>query len=302
MLTIIIHTKNSSQTLPAALKSAMFADELLVVDMHSDDDSVKIAKKFSARILTVPDIGFVEPARNFAIESAKGDWIFILDADEEIPEKLKESITAATKGEDAIYRIPRKNMIWGHWMQHTGWWPDFQIRLFKKGLVSWTEEIHGQPIMKQDELFFPLTSDIAIIHYNYPSVESYIDRLNRYTSITAAQADLNTSKIKTSAEFYSIFSEESIYRLFAGEGIKDGPYGVSLSLLQGMYKLATELKIWERQGFKAKKENEAEIIQEIKKWRNELNYRIMDWEIRKKGGIRLVMWNAMHRIKHTLIK
>src|SRR5688500_1083795 len=88
MLSVVINTKNSERTLKAALDSVQFATEIIVMDMHSKDDTTKIAEKAKAKVFTHPDVGYVEPARNAAIAKATHDWVFILDADEVVPEKL----------------------------------------------------------------------------------------------------------------------------------------------------------------------------------------------------------------------
>lgn len=107
-LSVVVNTKNSSTTLESTLKSASFADEIVIVDMHSSDNTKEIAKKYTNKIFDYQDVGFVEPARNFAIKKTTGDWIFILDADEEISDGLKKQIPSLITKNVDIYDVPRK--------------------------------------------------------------------------------------------------------------------------------------------------------------------------------------------------
>ncbi|MEK7188473.1 MAG: glycosyltransferase family 2 protein, partial [Patescibacteria group bacterium] len=147
-ISVVINTLNEAKNLPRAIASIKnFADEIVVVDMRSDDKTVGVAKKLGAKVYLHERTSYVEPARNFAIskvmsqsDSQRSQWVLILDADEEVPDtlaqKLKESME---KNKGDYFRIPRKNIIFGKWMQHSRWWPDFNIRFFKKGFVSWSE-------------------------------------------------------------------------------------------------------------------------------------------------------------------
>src|SRR3989344_3276878 len=134
-ISVVINTLNEEANLPRALASVKsFANEIVVVDMMSDDKTVEIAKKAGAKVYEFKRVGYVEPARNFAISKAEGDWIFILDADEELTASLSRELSKIAKNGSADYvRVPRKNMIFGKWVEHSRWWPDYNIRFFKKG-------------------------------------------------------------------------------------------------------------------------------------------------------------------------
>lgn len=136
-ISVVINTLNEEDNLPRALASVKkFADEIVVVDMKSDDKTVDIAKKAGAKVYEYKRIGYVEPARNFAIGKATGKWILIIDADEQLPGSLVKELKKIVKNPSAnYYRLPRKNLIFGKWVKHSRWWPDYNIRFFQPSLI-----------------------------------------------------------------------------------------------------------------------------------------------------------------------
>ncbi len=250
-LSVVINTLNEAKNLPAAVASVKgIAEEIVVVDMESDDGTPDIAKKLGARVFSHKKIGYVEPARNFAISKATGSWVFVLDADEEITKKLGEKITQILKNPDSdYYRIPRKNIIFGKWIKHSRWWPDYNIRFFRKGFVSWSEIIHTVPVTQGAGGQLAEKEELAIIHHNYENLEQFIERMNKYTTLHAKIRKNEGYKfswkdliIKPSNEFFS--------RYFFGQGYKDGIHGLGLSLLQAFSELTLYLKIWQLENFK----------------------------------------------------
>lgn len=253
-ISVVINTYNEEKKLSRTLSSLKgFAGEIVVVDMMSTDKTRDIAKSFKARVFKHRKISYVEPARNFAIEKAKYDWVFILDADEEIPETLKTYLKKEVKEPQAnYYRIPRRNIIFGKWMKHAGWWPDYNIRFFKKGTVSWNEIIHSVPLTTGKGIDILSTGDLAIKHRHYSSLEEYITRMNRYTTIQARQ--LNKKGIIFSWKDLILKPvSEFLRRYFAEEGYKDGLHGLSLSLLQSFSEIVLYSKLWQKQDFKKRK-------------------------------------------------
>jgi len=297
-LSVVIHTKNSEKTLKGALESVQWADEIIIVDMHSIDDSREIAKKYTDQIFTFKDVGYVEPARNFGISKAHGEWVFILDADEEVSKGLREFIQKVSTSQDSAhetvaYQIPRSNEIWGKGMEHTGWWPDYQLRLFRNGAVEWSKVIHeGPKVMgKIDQL--PPKQQVAILHHNYQTVSQFVDRLNHYTTIQAKSTHY-ASHPETSID---AFTNEFVQRYFSWEGYKDGVRGLSLSLLQSMSEMIVVLKKWEESEFKAQSLTEEMSIAKIDELRQTLNYWIADWKVKNTSGITQLIWVCRRKLK-----
>ena len=139
---MVINTLNEEKNIARAIESVKWAQEIIVCDMYSTDDTAKIAKGLGARVINCKKIDYVEPARNFAISKTTEDWILILDADEEIPTELAKRLQEIIRNETKVnfVEIPRRNIIFGKGLTATGWWPDNHIRFFKKGTVIWKNE------------------------------------------------------------------------------------------------------------------------------------------------------------------
>lgn len=216
--------------------------------MHSEDKTVELARQYTKKIFQFAPVGYVEPARNFGIEKARGEWILIVDADEILPESLGLKLRQLTEGIYDYYRIPRKNIIFGRWIEHSGWWPDYQIRFFRKTAVTWEDAIHSVPVTIGKGTDLPINVDEALLHRHYTSVEQYLERLNRYTSFEAKE---RLGRKETFMWFNLIRKPwaEFLTRYFAWEGYKDGIHGLALALLQSFSFLITELKVWQLENF-----------------------------------------------------
>jgi glycosyltransferase involved in cell wall biosynthesis len=285
-ISVVINTLNEEKNLPRVLASVKkFADEIVVVDMKSDDKTVDIAKKAGAKVYEYKRTGYVEPARNFAIGKATGKWILIIDADEKLPGSLAKKLKKIVKDPNAnYYRLPRKNLIFGKWVKHSRWWPDYNIRFFQKGFVSWSEVIHSVPMTQGKGLDLPAREDLAIIHNNYESIEQYIERMNRYTTLQAK------GLIKEGYEFswkdiITKPTSEFLSRYFAGQGYKDGLHGLALALLQAFSELTLYLKIWQSEKFEEREIDIDKVVKTMKKQESDLHYWQADTLLKGGGGV-----------------
>jgi (heptosyl)LPS beta-1,4-glucosyltransferase len=272
-LSVVINALNEGKNLPGVIGSVKdVADEIVVVDMESEDNTSEVAKKLGAKVFTHKRLSYVEPARNFALRKVSGDWILVLDPDEEVSSSLGKKIKEIVqKNEADYYRIARKNIIFGKWITHAYWWPDYNIRLFKKGAVSWNEVIHKVPMTQGKGAEFPAKEELAIIHHHYDSIEKYLEHLNRYTS---AQKNL---KIREGYKFswkdlIEKPVDEFLRRYFSGEGYKDGVHGLALSLLQAFSELILYLKIWQEEKFKEEEVPLSGVITEMRAKESELHF------------------------------
>ena len=261
-----------------------FSDEVVVVDMSGGSEISTIAKKFKAKVYKHELINYVEPVRNFGISKAKGEWILILDPDEEVSKTLIKRLESVVKNSEADYvRVPRENIVFGKALRHSRWWPDFNIRFFKKGKVSWDEVIHSVPMTVGDGLDLEAKNDLAIIHHHYENVEQFIERMNRYTSV---QAKLKSKDYKFKwQDLISKPTGEFLSRFFAGEGYRDGVHGLSLSLLQAFSEFVLYLKIWGLGGFKEENISVKEAVSELDKAKREVTYWENDTLLKESGGI-----------------
>lgn len=295
-LTVLIHTKNAAATLKQALESVLFADQIIIVDMHSSDETVEIAKEYTSHIFAVEDVGYVEPARNFGLSKVKTKWVLILDADEEVSPDLSQKITELLSRDTAAdgYYIARQNIIFGKALAHTGWWPDWQLRLFKVGHVKWSTEIHSVPETKGEIKKLPAEPEYALIHHNYQSVHQFIDRLNRYTDIESTRIDHQATLSEISD--FRLFSQEFLRRLFAQGGLEDGRHGVALSLLQSMYPVIVALKQWQHAGF-PEQDLMAATLRDLVRFRQELAYWIADWHVAHTSGLTQLGWQLRRKFR-----
>lgn len=251
MLSVVITAWNEAQNLPRVVKSVQkLADEIIVVDTESTDDTVSVATKLGCIVFHHKNTGIVEPVRNFSISKATGDWILLLDADEEVSKTLASEISAVISSNQADYfRIPRKNVIFGKMISNSHWWPDYVYRLFKKGSVVWSDVIHSIPTTRGRGADFAATEELAILHYHYDSITQYLDRLNRYTDHQLKY--LHSQKIQFNwSDLISKPSQEFIRQFFARKGYQDGVHGLALASLQAVSELTLYLKLWQSTGFK----------------------------------------------------
>src|SRR3990170_187583 len=142
-VSLIIHTKNEEKNINECILSTKgFADETIVIDMSSTDKTAEVARKLGASVFIIPDEGFVDNFRNFGVSKANFKWILSLDGDERLTEKLIKTLKKIIKEDKYdVAIIPFKNIRLGKWMKHTGFWPDYHPRLFKKGFVKWQQNI-----------------------------------------------------------------------------------------------------------------------------------------------------------------
>jgi len=248
-ISAVINVRNEADKLKKCLFSLKnFANEIIIVDMESTDGSLEIAKDYGAKIFSYKPMKYVEPARNYALSKATGKWIILLDPDEYLPKTLKKELKKIILRHDIDFvRIPRKNIILGKWFRHSNWWPDYIIRFFKKGSVTWKKEIHSQPETKGNGITLLDTESMAIRHNNYDSVYQFVIRALRYSSIQAEELDKNGTKLKMS-DFILKPVQEFNSRFFRAQGYKDGIHGLVFSLLQAFAIFLIYSKLWEKQG------------------------------------------------------
>jgi glycosyltransferase involved in cell wall biosynthesis len=250
-ISVVINTLNEERNLPYALRSVRpWADEIIVMDMYSEDRTVEVARAHGAKVFFHERVGFVEPARACAIAKATTEWILILDADELVPAPLSHLLRETADDDRAdVVVIPNLNYFLGGPLMHTGWGPEQNkhARFFKRGMLQEaTAKIHDylEPVAEARMLELAYTPGHAIVHFNYVDTSHFLEKLNRYTTIEARQAlergersSVRLALYKAAKEFYG--------RFFKRQGYRDGWRGLYLSGLQAMYNWATYTKLRE---------------------------------------------------------
>lgn len=249
-ISAVVNTLNEEARLPFALRSVRdWVDEIIVVDMHSQDRTVEIAHDYGARVFTHERLAYADPARAFALEQARGDWIMVLDADELVPYPLsRRLLDVAAEDRVDVVSIPWRNYLLGAPLAHTGWGPaqDRHRRFFRRGSVSARPDIHDYLHVQADArvLELPVEPGLAVVHFNYRDVAQFVEKLNRYTTIEAAAAAASGDRGGGARALWQA-AREFARRYVRRGGHRDGWRGFYLSLLMAMYRLVVAAKLEE---------------------------------------------------------
>lgn len=185
-VSVIIITLNEAENIRDCLKSVAWADELIVVDSGSNDETLSICEEFSAKILINRNWQGFGFQKNLALQQATGDWILSLDADERVSLPLQKLIKTLLSAPTADgYLFPRQAYFLGKAMHYGGWWPDYVLRLFRRGVGEFSPVLVHEKVLihgKIEKLQEP------IIHYSYISLEQLLEKINKYSSAGASQA------------------------------------------------------------------------------------------------------------------
>lgn len=248
-ITLIIHTKNEEKNIKDCIDSAKdIANEILVIDMESSDKTVVLAKKLGARVISIKNYSYIELARNFGISKAKSEWVFSLDADERLPKSLIPKILKIVDEDKYdVVQFPFKNFIFKKWIEHTGWWPDYHPRLFRKGFLIWPKVIaaHQPPPVSGRILTLDPKEENAVIHYNITTVDQFLQKMFRHIG-----KDNFFEKNKLTTEnVMNYINGQFRWRYFDQKGYLDGTHGFVLSKLMEFYWFLHFIKYWESVGF-----------------------------------------------------
>jgi glycosyltransferase involved in cell wall biosynthesis len=181
-LSAVIITRNAASQLDECLRSVRFADEVVVVDSGSSDGTVELAGRGGARVLQKEWLGF-GPQKQFAVRAAAHDWVLCVDADERVSDALRGEILAELKAPRGfIYAMPRRNRFLGRWLRHGEGYPDWSARLFHRAHARWSDDPVHESVVT-DAPVLRLSGDL--LHESAETLEKYLDKQNRYTSLQA---------------------------------------------------------------------------------------------------------------------
>jgi len=262
---------NEERRIGTALRSVHgWVDEIIVVDMDSDDRTVEIARSFGARVFRHDRMGYADPARGFAVAQASGDWVLILDADELVTPALSQRLIGIARSDEAdVVAIPRVNYLLGRPLRHTGWGPeqDRHDRFFKPSYVELRPDVHAYlrvlPAARRLELGFEPPA--AIIHFNYATIEQFLERSNRYTAFEADRL-MQVRPTSTPARALAAAAREFLRRYIRLQGFRDGWRGFYLSGLMASYRFAVHAKARERRAEVAPADIEGFYASEAERW------------------------------------
>jgi glycosyltransferase involved in cell wall biosynthesis len=241
-LTVTVITRNESPNIAAALASVQWADEIIVVDSESTDDTAAIARQFTDRVIIRPWPGYVAQ-KNFAAEQASHDWILSLDADERVSPPLAGEIRSRLSSPPSAsgYRMPRVTFHLGRWIRSTDWYPDYQLRLYHRRRARWTGR-HVHESVRTDGPVERLRGELQ--HYAYRDIAHHLQTMDRYTTLAARQMfeeGRRASWIDVLVVPRLTFWRNYILR----RGFRDGMAGLVISTMNADYVGLKYAKLWE---------------------------------------------------------
>ena len=222
-LSVAVITKNEEIHLPGCLRSVSFAEDRVIVDSGSTDKTIDIAREFGCRVFIEDWKGYGQQ-KNSAIEKCMHDWVLLIDADERVPEETGGLILATLQKPDAdAYRFKRRNYLHGRWLRHSGYWPDWQVRLVNRTKGSFQSFIHEKWVTNGTLRDL----DASIEHYAFSNYSDMLKTLDEYSSITAR-------------ELYAAGRRATTFSpLYHGVGMFLKIYLLELGLLDGIDGLVT---------------------------------------------------------------
>jgi glycosyltransferase involved in cell wall biosynthesis len=238
----IIITRNESAHIADALASVAWADERIVVDSRSTDDTVEIARRFTDRVIVRDWEGYI-PQKNYAAGVACHDWIVSIDADERVTEPLAAEIRTLLGSNPALggYQMPRVSFYLGKWLRSTDWYPDYQVRLYNRRVARWT----GRYVHESVAVDGPVGRLRGeLLHYPYRDISHHLATIDRYTTLAARQMheDGRRARVADVAVRPPLaFLRNYVLR----RGVKDGSVGFLVSMLNSYYVLLKFAKLWE---------------------------------------------------------
>jgi glycosyltransferase involved in cell wall biosynthesis len=243
-VSVVVVTQNEEERIRACLESVAWADELIVVDAESADKTATIARELTDHVFVRPWPGFAAQ-KNFGLEQAHGDWILSLDADELVSAPLREEIAAiaAGAGPYAGYAIPRRNVFWGRWIRHGGLYPDWQLRLFRRGRGRFVERTVHESVTV-DGSVGRLAGHLE--HRSYRDVADFLERADRYSTLAADDWLASGRRSRPLVDLVVRPVGRFLTMYVARAGFLDGWRGFLLAVLYGYYVLMRSVKVWER--------------------------------------------------------
>lgn len=226
------------------LERVKWADEIIVVHSSHADRTAEIAREYTEKVFYNEWPGYMAPQRRVALQHATGAWVLAVDVDEHIMEELREEIRRTISSADPFdgYYIPRKNFFLGRWIKECGWYPDYQLRLFKRvnGLVTDRKNHEGYSVKGPVGY---LMSDL--LHFTHPTITETLTKINGM-STREAWEQVNRRRVRMlDLVFHPVAAFLNQY--ISRRGFREGTYGLMVSIIHAMTNSQTYMKLWEMQ-------------------------------------------------------
>jgi glycosyltransferase involved in cell wall biosynthesis len=240
----VVITKNEEANIQDCLRSAQWANELIVVDAESCDKTVELARACGAKVSVRPWPGF-GLQKNFGMAQASSDWILILDSDERVTADLQTEIQQCVEhwvpGAPVAYRVPRRNFYYGRWVKGAGVYPDCQIRLFRKGTAHYNDVAVHENLLVEGEIG-TLTGHLD--HYTERKIQDHFRKFGLYTTLAAQEKAKTVRTVhRVDLLFRPLVVLFKTYVL--KHGYRDGVRGLIVCVFASMYTFTKYAKVWE---------------------------------------------------------
>jgi (heptosyl)LPS beta-1,4-glucosyltransferase len=243
-LACVVITKNEEANIQDCLHSVQWVHEVIVVDAESRDRTVELARECGARVFVNPWPGFGRQ-KNFGMAQASSDWILILDADERVTGELCRALQACLErwrpGAPVAYRIARRNFYYGAWIRRAGVYPDYQVRLFRRGMAHYNDVAVHENLLVDGEIG---TLSGHLDHYTERRIQDHFKKFELYTTLAAQEKAKHIRTVRWSdLVFRPLVVTVKTYVL--KQGFRDGVPGLILCVFAGMYTLVKYAKVWD---------------------------------------------------------
>ncbi|MDD5687075.1 MAG: glycosyltransferase family 2 protein [Elusimicrobia bacterium] len=246
MISVVIITYNEGKNIGKCLESVKWADEIILVDSGSTDDTITIAKKYNVKIFHNFWKGY-GAQKNFAIDKSNSDWILSIDADETVEPALYEEIKNIIQnpGDYMAFKIPRKLIFQDKYLRWGGCYPNYQIRLFLKSKAKFNLALVHEKLVVNGKIGFLKNS---LIHYSYKNLSDYFERFNRYTTLDSKKRFSENRKFHFWYYIQPVFRFFNMY--FLRLGFLDGIQGLDWAIFSSFYTFVKFQKLKELQNEK----------------------------------------------------
>jgi glycosyltransferase involved in cell wall biosynthesis len=241
-VSVVMVTYNEENNVENAMKSVKDFEDVVIVDSFSEDRTVELCRKYTKRIYQHEWRGFAQQ-KQIAVDYAEKKWILILDADERVTPGLQSEIAEKINSESTSgFYLPRKNYFLGRWIRHSGWWPDYTLRLFKKDRAYVQKrKVHEKVIVDGTTSYL----NEPLEHYTYKSISEYIKKMEMYSSLSAEDLDAKRHGLTLLSMLVNpIFVFNKMF--FLRQGFRDGVHGFILAVLYSFYTFLKYAKVWEK--------------------------------------------------------
>lgn len=242
-LSVVLIVKNEAENLAACLDTVSWADEIVVLDSGSEDDTLAIASRYTDKVFTESDWQGFGVQRQRAQAHASGDWILMLDADERVSPPLAEEIQKVIRDDDRqqVFALPRLSWCFGRFIRHSGWYPDYVVRLYPREKAEYNDKLVHEKLNYANLDLIKLKGDL--LHYTYKDLHHYLVKSAGYARDWATQRDRagkRASLLQGSIHALACFLRMYLFRA----GFLDGRAGLLLALLSAHSTFVKYADLW----------------------------------------------------------